>query len=248
MILLALFLIYALALSAALGRAGHRSQPTPGLGGPRPEPERVLIVGATGGTGRELVKQALERGYAVTAFARTPARLDVTHPRLTVIQGDVLDPESVATAMRGQEAVLCALGHRRYLYPTRILSDGTSNILQAMKAHGSRRLVCESALGLGDSAFRLGLLYTLFIIPVILPFYFWDKTRQEKLIARSAVEWVIVRPGALNNGDKRGRVQQGRGVGSLLWTVRVSRADVAAFMLTQLGSDAYLKSAPGVCW
>lgn len=248
MILLALFLIYAVALSVALGRAGHHSQPAPGLGGPRPEPERVLIVGATGGTGRELVKQALERGYAVTAFARTPARLTVTHPRLTVIQGDVLDPESVATAMRGQEAVLCALGHRRYLYPTRIQSDGTRNILEAMKAHGSRRLVCLTSLGLGDSAFRLGLLYTLFIIPVILPFYFWDKTRQEKMIARSALEWVIVRPGALNNGDKRGRVQQGRGVGNVLWTVRVSRADVAAFMLTQLGSDTYLKSAPGVCW
>jgi uncharacterized protein YbjT (DUF2867 family) len=248
MILLALFLIYAVALSVALGRAGHHSQPDPGLGGPRPEPERVLIVGATGGTGRELVKQALERGYAVTAFARTPARLTVTHPRLTVIQGDVLDPESVATAMRGQEAVLCALGHRRYLYPTRIQSDGTRNILEAMKAHGSRRLVCLTSLGLGDSAFRLGLLYTLFIIPVILPFYFWDKTRQEKMIARSAVEWVIVRPGALNNGDKRGRVQQGRGVGNVLFTVRVSRADVAAFMLTQLGSDTYLKSAPGVCW
>jgi len=248
MILLAVFLIYAVALSAALSRAGHRSEPAPGPGGPRPEPERVLIVGATGGTGRELVKQALARGYAVTALARTPARIEVTHPRLTVVQGDVLDPESVATAMRGQEAVLCALGHRRYAYPTRILSDGTRNIVQAMRAHGSRRLVCETSLGLGDSAFRLGLLYTLFIIPVILPFYFWDKTRQEHMIARSSVEWVIVRPGALNNGDQRGRVQQGRGVGSLLWTVRVSRADVAAFMLTQLGSDAYLKSAPGVCW
>jgi len=248
MILLALFLAYALVLSAALARAGYRAHADPPAGGPHPDPQRVLIVGATGGTGRELVKQALERGYAVTALVRNPARLTVEHPRLTVIQGDVLDPRSVETAMRGQEAVLCALGHKRFFRPTRILSDGTRNIVQAMKSHGSRRLVCETSLGIGDSAFRLGLVYTLFIIPVVLPFYFWDKTRQERIVAESSVEWVIVRPGALNNGDKRGRVHQGRGVGHPLWTVRVSRADVAAFMLSQTASDMYLRSAPGVSW
>lgn len=208
----------------------------------------MLIVGATGGTGRELVQQALERGYTVTVIARNPKRVALEHPRLTVVKGDVLDPQAVATAMRGQEAVLCALGHRRYFYPTRILSDGTRNIIAAMASHGSRRLVCETSLGIGDAAFRMGLLYTLFNIPVVLPFYFWDKTRQEKVIAGSAVEWVIVRPGALTNGDKRGRVKHGRCVGSPLWTVRVSRADVAAFMLNQLASDAHLRTAPGVSW
>lgn len=248
MILLGLFLVYAIALSAVLARSGHRSQPARPSGGPHPAPQRVLIVGATGGTGRELVKQALERGHVVTALARNPARLAIEHPRLTVVKGDVLDPQSVATAMRGQEAVLCALGHKRYFYPTRILSEGTRNIVQAMASHGSRRLVCETSLGIGDAAFRLGLLYTLFNIPVVLPFYFWDKTRQERVIAGSAVPWVIVRPGALTNGDKRGRVQQGAGVGSLLRTVRVSRADVAAFMLDQLASDTYLRTAPGVSW
>jgi nucleoside-diphosphate-sugar epimerase len=172
----------------------------------------------------------------------------VEHPRLRVVQGNVLDPGTVETAMRGQEAVLCALGHRRYLYPAHILSDGTRNILRAMIAHGTRRLVCETSLGLGDSAGRLGLFYTLFIVPLVLPLYFWDKARQERAIAGSAVEWVIVRPGALNNGDRRGRVQHGREVGSLLRTVRISRADVAAFMLSQLGSDMYLRGAPGVCW
>jgi uncharacterized protein YbjT (DUF2867 family) len=248
MILLALFLVYAVALSIALGRAGFRSQPASTAGGQRPEPQRVLIVGATGGTGRELVAQALERGYTVTALVRKPARLRVEHPRLKVVQGNVLDPGCVETAMRGQEAVLCALGHKRYFYPAHILSDGTRNILRAMKAHGAGRLVCETSLGLGDSAGRLGLLYTLIIVPLVLPFYFWDKTRQERAIAESAVEWVIVRPGALNNGDRRGRVQRGREVGSLLRTVHISRADVAAFMLSQLGSDMYLRSAPGVCW
>jgi putative NADH-flavin reductase len=207
-----------------------------------------LIIGATGGTGHELVSQALERGYAVTALVRDPSRLQVDHPQLTVIQGDVLDQGSVDAAMRGQEAVLSALGHKRFFYPTRILSEGTRNILRAMETHGVPRLVCETALGIGDSAGRMGLYYTLFVVPVILPFYFWDKTRQEQMIARSNLEWVIVRPGALTDGEKRGRYRHGRQVGSFLLTVRISRADVADFMLNQLTSDTYVRTAPGVCW
>jgi len=248
MILLLLFVSYAIALSAALARAGLRAE-VPGAGGTSQRaPARVLIIGATGGTGRELVAQALERGHTVTALARDPARLRVDHPRLTVVQGDVLDAALVETAMRGQDAVLSALGHRRYFYPTRILSTGTHNIVRAMGTHGVRRFVCETSLGIGDSAWRLGLWYTLFIIPVILPFYFWDKTRQERVIAASDLEWVIVRPGALTNGDRRGRFREGRGVGSVVWTVRISRADVAAFMLNQLVSTTHLRAAPGVCW
>ena len=115
-----------------------------------------------------------------------------------------------------------------------------------MEAHGVPRLVCETALGIGNSAGRMGLYFTLFVIPVILPFYFWDKTRQERLIAASQVEWVIVRPDVLTNGAKRGSTRQGPQIGSFLWTVRISRADVADFMLNQLASDGYLRSAPGL--
>jgi putative NADH-flavin reductase len=246
--ILLLFLVYALLLAGALARAGHRSGAPPPAAERRAPPTRVLIVGATGGTGRLLVALALERGCAVTALVRDPSRLPINHPRLTVMKGDVLDPSSVEAAMRGQDAVLSALGHRRYFYPTRILSEGTRNILRAMETRGVRRLVCETSLGIGDSAGRLGLFYTLFIIPVILPFYFWDKTRQERVITRSAAEWVIVRPGALTNGARRGRRRHGRGVGGFLLTVRISRADVAEFMLDQLTSDTYLRAAPGVCW
>ena len=115
-----------------------------------------------------------------------------------------------------------------------------------MEAHGVRRFVCETSLGIGDSAGRMGLYYTFFVIPVILPFYFWDKTRQERIIEASTADWVIVRPGALTNQQARGAVRHGRAVGNLLWTVRVPRADVAAFMLDQLASDTYRCAAPGV--
>jgi putative NADH-flavin reductase len=246
MTLFLLFIMYAVGLSIGLARKGHRTGVS-SSDGPQPQsPTRLLIVGATGGTGRQLVAQALELGYTVTALVRSPSKLPAEHPRLTVARGDVLDATSVNAAMRGQEAVLSALGHKRYFYPTRVLSEGTSNILRAMETHNVRRLVCETSLGIGDSAGRMGIYYTFFVIPLILPFYFWDKTRQERIIAESNVDWVIVRPGALTNGAKHGRLRHGSHVGSFLRTVRVSRADVAEFMLDQLASNKYLRAAPGV--
>jgi nucleoside-diphosphate-sugar epimerase len=160
--------------------------------------------------------------------------------------GNVLDYASIDAAMQGQDAVLSALGHKRYFGPTRILSEGTRNLLQAMEHHRVQRFVCETSLGIGDSAGRMGLYYTLFVIPVVLPFYFWDKTRQERLVAASGLDWVIVRPGVLRNGAKRGNYHHGARIGSFLRTVRVSRADVADFMLNQLTDNAYLRAAPGV--
>jgi putative NADH-flavin reductase len=248
--LLLLFLLYAISLTIGLALSGYRLRRAGTLEAPatRPRPSRLLIIGATGGTGRQLVAQALERGLSVTALVRDPSRLTVVHPQLTVVRGDVLDPVSVDAAMRGQEAVVCALGHRRYFSGARILSEGTRKILRAMEAHGVPRFVCETSLGIGDSAGRMGLYYTFFTIPVVLPLYFGDKCRQERSIAASGTEWVIVRPGRLTNGERRGRYRHGRDVGSFLGTVRISRADVADFMLNQLTSDAYVGSAPGVCW
>jgi putative NADH-flavin reductase len=248
MMVLTIYIAYAIALSIALALAGHRSKPASVGGQPGRRPERVLIVGATGGTGRQLVSQALELGCQVTAFVRDPSKLRIEHPRLTIATGDVLDYASVEAAVRGHDAVLSALGHKRYYPPNRILSKGTSNVLRAMDAHGVTRLVCETSLGIGNSAGRMGLYYTFLVIPTVLPFYYWDKTRQERAIARSRLEWVIVRPGALTDGEKRGRVHHGRGVGSYLRTVRISRADVADFMLGQLASDTYLRQAVGVSW
>jgi uncharacterized protein YbjT (DUF2867 family) len=115
-----------------------------------------------------------------------------------------------------------------------------------MEASGVSRIVCETSLGIGDSAGRLGLYYTFFVIPLILPFYFWDKARQERLIEQASIEWVIVRPSALTNGVAKGRQRHGPGVGSFLLTERIARADVAEFMLNQLESNAYLRSTVAV--
>jgi putative NADH-flavin reductase len=246
--LLLVLVVYAIALLCALAFGGYRSVSIASAVGTRDRPERILIIGATGRTGRHLVSQALDRGYAVTAFARDPSSIELRHPRLSIAQGNVLDRASVEAAMAGHHAVISALGHRQYWSLRRTHAEGTRNILLAMQRHGVRRLVCLTSLGIGDSAGRLGMPYNLLVIPLLLPIYFWDKARQERVIAQSDVEWIIVRPGSLNNGVKRERVNTGTRVGSYLWTVRVSRANVADFMLNQLTSDTYLRSAPGLAW
>ncbi len=209
---------------------------------------RVLVIGATGGTGREVVKQALERGHDVVALARKPSKIKIEHERLRVVQGDVMDAASVDAAMSGCDAVVCALGHKRWLGPSKILSEGTRHIVRAMEKHGVKRLAVESALGVGDSTGRLGLYYTLFTIPFILPFYWYDKGRQERVVRESSIEWVIVRPGQLTNGRKRGTYKHGLRVGNFVWSVSISRADVADFMLNQLGETPYLRQSPGLSY
>ena len=206
----------------------------------------LLIIGATGGTGRELVKQALEQGHNVTAFARNPTNVRIQHQNLTVVKGDVLDYSSVENAVKGRHAVLSALGHKKCLIKTKILSEGTKNIIAAMEKHGVKRFICETSLGVGDSRGRLGLYHTLFVIPFIIYFYFRDKELQERYILESSLNWTIVRPGRLTNGRKRGVYRHGLDIGNWVLTVWISRADVADFMLKQLTDNSYLHKTPGV--
>ncbi len=208
----------------------------------------ILIIGATGGTGRELVQQALDQGHHVTALARDPEKMRIKHERLTVVKGNVLDYLSIESAVKGKDAVLSALGHKQWFIPTSILSEGTRNIIRAMEKQGVKRFVCETSLGVGDSWGRLGLYYTLFVIPFIVFFYFRDKKRQEDFIKESALDWIIVRPGQLTNGRKSGTYRHGLDIGSRLWTVSISRADVADFMLKQVTDNSDLRKTPGVAY
>ncbi len=208
----------------------------------------IIIIGSTGGTGKQLVKQALERGYNVAAFARNPSKIKINHDRLKVIKGNVLNVDSLRNAIAGQDIVLCALGHKQWLYPTKILSEGTRNIIASMKENGVKRLICETSLGLGESIGKMGIYYTFFVIPFILPFYFWDKRKQEQIIQSSELDWTIIRPGALNNRRARSSYRHGFNIGNWFYTVRISRADVANFILNQIEEKKYIRSKPGVCW
>lgn len=207
---------------------------------------KLFIVGGTGKTGRKLIEQGLERGHVITALVRNPGKVKISNPNLKIIQGNVLARESFESSLKGQDAVLSALGHKRFIIPTNILSKGTHNLLLAMNTHRVRRLICITSLGVNDSRFKLGLYYTLFTIPVILYFYFLDKSRQEKLIMNSDLDWTIVRPGQLTNGKKRTNYRHGLSVGSYILTKMISRASVAHFMLNQLDDETYIRKTPGI--
>lgn len=93
---------------------------------------KVLVIGGTGGTGKQLIAQALEKGHNVSALVRNPDKVKQTHPQLRILKGDVLHPDALKNACMGQDAVLCALGHKKFFIKTTILSRGTQNIIVAM--------------------------------------------------------------------------------------------------------------------
>jgi putative NADH-flavin reductase len=194
---------------------------------------KLLLIGGTGKTGHELIKQGLARGHLITALVRKPKNFKYSHPNLTIIEGNVLVPESIEKAVRGHDAVLSALGHKRFFIKTTILSRGTKNIIAAMIQNHIKRFICITSLGINDSRFKLGLYYTLFTIPFILFFYFLDKSKQEKLITNGDLEWTIIRPGQLTNGRKRTVYKHGSSAGHYVLTKMISRADLAHFMLNQ---------------
>lgn len=210
---------------------------------------RFLIFGATGGTGQQLVSQALDRGDEVTAFVRTPGKMTLTHPRLRKVQGDITDAESIRRAVPGHTAVLSALGTKPSLKrPTTILSDALKEIIAAMEASNTRRLIWQSSIGVGETRGKLGPLYNWFLIPVLLRHTFDDKERQEAILRASLLEWVIVQPGALTNGPLTKKYRAGRDVCRDRRLPHISRADVAHFMLNEAAHPTHVRQSAVLCY
>lgn len=205
----------------------------------------IVVFGSTGGAGRELVRLGLRYGHTVTAFARDESKLaDMHDSQLRVVQGDVLDPDSVAASIAGQEAVLSAIGAGRAR--TRLREDGTSNIVKAMELAGVRRLVSLSSLGIGDSRSNLPFVVRYFIFPTVLRHTMADHERQEQVIRQSDLDWTIVRPAYLTDGPLTGAYLHGFSVNEKNLKGKVSRADVADFMMKQLEDRRYVRKAPGL--
>lgn len=194
---------------------------------------QLVVFGATGGTGRELVKQALGHGHAVRAFVRDPDRLKVIHHRLEVITGDVGDAKQVGDAVRGQDAVLVALGVNERK-PNTVLSDAVRTLTGAMEGEGVRRLLMVSSLGVGDSQGQLGPIYTRILIPLLLKEIFADKETAEAVVRESPLDWTLVRPGRLTNARLTGRYRAAPDAARGRWFPRIARADVADYMLNAL--------------
>lgn len=203
---------------------------------------KIAIFGATGGTGRALVKQALAAGDSVRALVRNPTDLDVQHENLTVVPGDVQDVNAVRETIRGTQAVLCSLGNTAN-NPDFIVSKGTAVILDAMRELDVKRIVVVSSMGVGDSRDQVGLLFKI-IMKTVLRKVMQDKERQEKMVKESGLNWTIVRPAGLNSGPKTERYVHG--TDPEIQSRSISRADVADFVLKQLRYDNYVQQTPAV--
>lgn len=208
---------------------------------------KLLIFGSTGGTGRQLVEQALEQGHQVTAFVRDPAKLNLHHPHLKLVQGDVLDPSSVERAVQGQEVVVCALGTGHKLTGT-IRSEGTQQIIQAMEKAGVRRLICQSTLGAGDSWGSLNFFWKFFMFGFLLRTVLADHEHQENAVRHSCLDWTLIRPGSLVDGARTGQYQYGFPGTDRTTKLKISRADVADFILKQLVDDSFIHKAPSLSY
>jgi len=200
---------------------------------------KLLVVGATGGIGREVVAQALEQGHDVTALVRDPRKLASAQPHLRVVVGSPTEVDDVvAEAVRGRDAVISALGRGTSFKSENLIARSMATLVPAMERLGVRRLILVSALGVGDSG-RGAPLLPRFMYRVFLRDIFADKQAGEDRVRRSTLDWTFVYPAALTNGPHTGHYRTGERLELRGLLPRISRIDVADFILRQLDSPAY---------
>lgn len=197
---------------------------------------RLAILGATGTTGQQLVKQALQAGHTVTVLARSPAKLLIKDKLLTVVQGDALVYEDVEKVIKGQDAVLSALGVKP---PSKekLVDPATTNIIKAIEKYGIKRLIVESGFFMDESVRKKPLVKIL--TKTFMKGIYEDKQLQNAELLKSGLQWTEVRPTMLTNKAKTAyKVDKTPGN-----TSRISRENVADFMLNQLSDKKYINKA-----
>jgi uncharacterized protein YbjT (DUF2867 family) len=204
---------------------------------------RLLVVGATGGLGRDFVAEALAGGHETAALVRDPARAALP-AEVEIAQGDVLDGASLTGPLEGRDAVICAMGTPSPRQRSTLLEQGTANLVGEMSEVGVRRLACVTLLGIGSSRANASLLYREVILRVLAPMV-PDKERQEQVVRDSGLEWVLVRPPRFVKGKPRGELRVVR-EGERGRLGHVVRADLARFLVECVTSDAYVGQAVAV--
>ena len=199
---------------------------------------RLLILGATGPTGLQLVDQALAAGHEVTAFIRSAARVSMKHPNLTIEVGDATESRALEGPMIGRDAVLSALGAGSSLR-SEIASCAAAALIQAMHAQGLRRIISLSAFGVGETFGQASLVQRL-AYRTLLRQIFADKAKADAMLRQSGLDWTLVYPTVLTNGVRTGSYRTGETL-AMSGMPKISRADVAAFMLAQLSSSEWLR-------
>ena len=209
--------------------------------------KKILVLGATGGTGQLIIRQALAKGYDVTALVRSPEKgAGLTGVKLAI--GDARDEAALRQAIRGQDAVVSALGTPPSPFKeVTLLSTATRAVVNAMQAEGVSRLVAITGIGAGDSAGHGGFAFDHLILPLLLRHVYADKNRQEAIIRQSGVDWTLVRPAVLNDKPGKGAPRALEDL-SQFHGGTIARADVAAFIVDELESGKWLKRSPLITW
>ena len=164
---------------------------------------KVLIIGASRGTGLETVRAALRAGHRVRALARSAARMPIHDANLDTVSGDALDRDTIRDALQDVDVVIQTLGvnfaPKLIFEGTTLFSDSTRILADAMKVAGVKRLIAVTGLGAGDSRGHGGFIYDAVVFPLLLKRVYDDKDVQEWIIRSSGLDWTIVRPGLLRN-------------------------------------------------
>jgi putative NADH-flavin reductase len=208
---------------------------------------RIAVFGASGKTGRQVVEQALAAGHQVTAFVRDPAKLGMEHPALRVVRGDISDAARVDEAVRGQDAVVSALGQTKTSGKD-VLTVAARVLIPAMERAGVRRLVSLVGAGVPDprdpSSFGRTMMRAL--MKTLVGHVLRDAEEHARLLRASGLDWTLVRPPRLTDGPRTGTYRTGilrLGMGETL-----SRADLAEFMLHAAAEGTFVRDAPMVSY
>lgn len=201
-----------------------------------------LLLGASGSVGRRILEQGLARGHRIRAQTRDAARLPDQPAGIEVVTAEPTDAAALSRLVAGQNAVVMALGAAPGR-PTTLFSDVTAKLCEAMTAAGVKRLVVITGVGAGETRGHGGFVYDRLIYPLFTRPIYEDKDRQERIIRESALDWVIVRPAPFHAtaGSRPFQAVTDVRPGTVLR--RVTRGEVAAFVLDQLNSDRYLRKS-----
>ena len=203
---------------------------------------KVLVIGAGGKTGRLVVDCALRAGHSVKALVHDTAALadNPLSDGVHVIQGDIHDAATVRDAINHCDGVIDTLGGKKPFLKTDLEASAARVVLAAMKETGTKRLVAISVLGAGESGKQAPFWYEHLLLPTFLHGALPDKNAMEAEVMASGLEWVLVRPPILTDDAAQGSA---RVFATQETAHKITRADLAQFLVDQLVSDAYLRQA-----
>ena len=200
---------------------------------------KLLVLGATGGTGRQVVTHALDAGHDVTILVRNRGQAGLAPPRLRIVDGDVRNLAQLAEALRGQEAVISTLGRGKSFKSEKLIAESVPAILAAMQSHDVKRLLFTSAIGVGDT-FRDASLPMKIFARTLLRGIYADKIIGDDLIRKSGLDWTIVQPVGLTDGPLTKRYRVGEHL-PLSGLASISRADTAHFIVDRIADQSTFK-------